>query len=108
MDARSNCLPLTTAMNLPMLKTGFQAFAERRDFAAGFFVGTPTAAKYVPLAEAGKVPVVGLFTGAEMLYSPLKHYVMNVRASYTDETREQVEKFPERVGDSQDWRDLPR
>jgi ABC-type branched-subunit amino acid transport system substrate-binding protein len=62
-------------------------------FAAGFFVGTPTAAKYVPLAEENKLPVVGLFTGAEMLYEPLKHYVINVRASYYDETREQVDSL---------------
>ncbi len=60
-------------------------------FAAGFFVGTPTAAKYVPMAEADKLPVVGLFTGAQLLYSPLKHWVINVRASYYDETREMIE-----------------
>ena len=60
-------------------------------FAAGFFVGTPTAAKYVPMAEEHKLPVVGLFTGAQLLYSPLKHWVINVRASYYDETREMVD-----------------
>jgi len=60
-------------------------------FAAGFFVGTPTAVKYLPLAEEHKVPVVGLFTGAQVLYSPLKHWVINVRASYYDETREMVD-----------------
>ncbi len=60
-------------------------------FAMGFFVGTPTAAKYVPMAEAAKVPVVGLFTGAQMLYEPFKHDIVNVRASYFDETREQVD-----------------
>ena len=31
-------------------------------FAGAFFVGTPTAAKYVPLAEANKMPIIGLFT----------------------------------------------
>ena len=62
-------------------------------FAMGMFVGTPTAAKYVPMAEAAKVPVVGLFTGAQILYEPLKHEVINVRASYFDETREQVESL---------------
>jgi ABC-type branched-subunit amino acid transport system substrate-binding protein len=71
----------------------FKRLQKEGIFSAGFFVGTPTAAKYVPLAEANKVPVIGLFTGAEMLYSPLKHYVMNVRASYYDETREQVENL---------------
>jgi ABC-type branched-subunit amino acid transport system substrate-binding protein len=71
----------------------FKRLMKENVFAAGFFVGTPTAARYVPMAEANKVPVVGLFTGAELLYSPLKHYVLNVRASYYDETREQVENL---------------
>ena len=71
----------------------FKRLMKENIFAAGFFVGTPTPAKYVPMAEANKVPVVGLFTGAEMLYSPLKHHVLNVRASYNDETREQVENL---------------
>jgi branched-chain amino acid transport system substrate-binding protein len=60
-------------------------------FAMGFFVGTPTAVKYAPLADANEVPLVGLFTGAQTLYTPLRKWVINVRASYSDETREQVE-----------------
>jgi branched-chain amino acid transport system substrate-binding protein len=60
-------------------------------FSAAFFVGTPTAAKYVPLAESERVPLVGLFTGAPFLTQPTKHYVFSVRASYNDETREQVD-----------------
>lgn len=62
-------------------------------FAMGFLVGTPTAKVYVPLAEEEKLPVVGLFTGAQMLYEPIKHYVINVRASYYDETREQIDRL---------------
>jgi len=60
-------------------------------FALAFFVGTPTAVKYLPLAEENKVPLVGLFTGAQTLYTPLRHWVINVRASYFDETREQID-----------------
>jgi branched-chain amino acid transport system substrate-binding protein len=60
-------------------------------FAMGFFVGTPTAVKYVPLAESNKIPLIGLFTGAQTLYTPLRHWVINVRASYADETQEQIE-----------------
>src|SRR5215472_7794869 len=71
----------------------FKRLQKEGIFSAGFFVGTPTAAKYVPLAEANKVPVIGLFTGAQLLYAPLKHYVLNVRASYYDETREQVDNL---------------
>ncbi len=71
----------------------FHRMTKEGVFALGFFVGTPTAAKYVPMAEQEKIPVVGLFTGAQMLYEPLKHYIINVRASYYDETREQVDKL---------------
>jgi branched-chain amino acid transport system substrate-binding protein len=71
----------------------FKRLLKEQVFAAGFFVGTPTAARYVPMAEENRLPVVGLFTGAQLLYAPLKHYVLNVRASYYDETREQVENL---------------
>jgi branched-chain amino acid transport system substrate-binding protein len=60
-------------------------------FAMGFFVGTPTALKYVPLAESNKIPLVGLFTGAQSLYTPLRHWVITVRAGYADETKEQID-----------------
>jgi ABC-type branched-subunit amino acid transport system substrate-binding protein len=64
---------------------------QEKPFALGFFVGTPTALRYVPLAEKSQIPMVGLFTGAQTLYAPLRHWVINVRASYFDETREQVD-----------------
>ncbi len=69
----------------------FNRLMEQKVFALGFFVGTPTAVKYIPMAESNKVPVVGLFTGAQTLYVPLRHWVVNVRASYFDETREQID-----------------
>ena len=68
----------------------FNRLLEQKVFALGFFVGTPTAVKYLPLAESNKIPLVGLFTGAQTLYVPLRHWVVNVRASYFDETREQM------------------
>jgi ABC-type branched-subunit amino acid transport system substrate-binding protein len=71
----------------------FKRMTKEGVFALGFFVGTPTAKIYVPMAEEEKIPVVGLFTGAQMLYEPLKHYIINVRASYFDETREQMDKL---------------
>jgi branched-chain amino acid transport system substrate-binding protein len=69
----------------------FDKLMAEKVFALGFFVGTPTAVKYLPLAEENKIPLVGLFTGAQILYEPLRHWVINVRASYYDETREQVD-----------------
>jgi branched-chain amino acid transport system substrate-binding protein len=68
----------------------FDHLMSEKVFALGFFVGTPTAVKYVPMADSAKIPLVGLFTGAQTLYVPLRHWIVNVRASYFDETREQV------------------
>jgi branched-chain amino acid transport system substrate-binding protein len=79
--------------NPDMAPACFKRMTKEGVFALGFFVGTPTAKVYVPLAQEEKIPVVGLFTGAQMLYEPLKHYVINVRASYYDETREQIDQL---------------
>jgi branched-chain amino acid transport system substrate-binding protein len=69
----------------------FDHLMSEKVFALGFFVGTPTAVKYVPMADSAKIPLVGLFTGAQTLYVPLRHWIVNVRASYFDETREQID-----------------
>jgi branched-chain amino acid transport system substrate-binding protein len=71
----------------------FKRMTKEAVFALGFFVGTPTAKVYVPLAQEEKIPVVGLFTGAQLLYEPLKDEIINVRAAYYDETRKQVDKL---------------
>jgi ABC-type branched-subunit amino acid transport system substrate-binding protein len=76
----------------------FDHLMSEKVFAFGFFVGTPTAVKYVPMAEGAKIPLVGLFTGAQTLYVPLHHWVVNVRASYFDETREQVDGLWKTLG----------
>ncbi len=67
-------------------------------FAMGFFVGTPTGLKYVPLAETNKIPLIGLFTGAQALYTPFRHWVVNVRAAYADETKEQIDGLWKTLG----------
>jgi branched-chain amino acid transport system substrate-binding protein len=69
----------------------FDKLQNDKVFALGFFVGTPTAVKYAPMAENSKIPLIGLFTGAQTLYTPMRHWVVNVRASYNDEAREQVD-----------------
>ena len=76
----------------------FDHLMSEKVFALGFFVGTPTAVKYVPMADTAKIPVVGLFTGAQTLYVPLRHWIVNVRASYFDETREQVDGLWKTLG----------
>ena len=67
-------------------------------FALGFFVGTPTGAKAAPMAEAHKVPIVGFFSGAELLRTPVRHYVINVRASYYNEAKAMVDNLVDVMG----------
>lgn len=52
-------------------------------------VGTPTSRAAVPLAEAHRVPYVGPQTGAAFLREN-NPYVVNLRASYAQETEEMV------------------
>jgi branched-chain amino acid transport system substrate-binding protein len=67
-------------------------------FAMGFFVGTPTGAKAAPMAEAHKIPIIGFFSGAELLRTPLRHYVVNVRASYYNEASTMVNNLVDVLG----------
>jgi ABC-type branched-subunit amino acid transport system substrate-binding protein len=69
----------------------FNRLASENIFAAAFFVGTPTAAKYVPMADSRGIPLIGLYTGAQLIYEPVRHHVFNVRASYFDEAKGQVD-----------------
>ena len=75
----------------------FNSLVEEGNFAGAFFVGTPTAAKYVLLSRARQVPIVGLFTGAQLLHEPFRPEVVSVRASYYDETRYLVTQMVEKA-----------
>jgi ABC-type branched-subunit amino acid transport system substrate-binding protein len=65
---------------------------EHRVFALLGYVGTPTGVQHLPVVTQAKVPLVGMFTGAEALRVPLNRYVFHVRASYYDETEAIVEQ----------------
>src|SRR5688572_18431950 len=56
------------------------------------YVGTPTGVAHLPVVTQSKVPLVGMFTGAEVLREPFNRYVFHVRASYYDETEKIVEQ----------------
>jgi branched-chain amino acid transport system substrate-binding protein len=56
-------------------------------------VGTPTSSATLPIAAEAGVPFIGAFTGAEFLRSPFKPNVVNVRASYFQETEAMVERL---------------
>ncbi|WP_167940947.1 ABC transporter substrate-binding protein [Desulfobaculum xiamenense] len=62
------------------------------------YVGTPTTVKIIPLVEEARVPLVGMFTGANALREPFRRYIINVRASYYQETEEAVRRFVEDLG----------
>jgi branched-chain amino acid transport system substrate-binding protein len=61
-------------------------------------VGTPTSAATQPIAAAAGVPFVGPFTGAEFLRNPHKPNVINIRASYVQETETMVEHLTKDLG----------
>ena len=61
-------------------------------------VGTPTSRSAVPIAGASGVPYVAPFTGAEFLRSPNYQHILNVRASYYQETAEMVERLMTDLG----------
>ena len=54
-------------------------------------VGTPTGLAALPVFTAAKVPMVGMFTGAQGLREPFNRYVFHVRSSYFDETERIVQ-----------------
>jgi ABC-type branched-subunit amino acid transport system substrate-binding protein len=63
---------------------------EDQVFALFSYVGTPTTLKIIPLVEEAKIPLLGMFTGANALREPLSRYIINVRASYYQETKAAV------------------
>ena len=62
-------------------------------FCLAGYVGTPTTKAALPILQEMKIPLVGAFTGAEVLRNPVSRYVLNVRASYDDETEALVERM---------------
>jgi ABC-type branched-subunit amino acid transport system substrate-binding protein len=73
---------------------------EDKVFAIVGAVGTPTAAATQPIATAAGAPFIGAFTGAEFLREPYKPLVMNIRASYFQETEAMVEHLTKDLGAS--------
>jgi branched-chain amino acid transport system substrate-binding protein len=68
-----------------------QIIQDDKVFALIGAVGTPTSKAGQPIATAAKVPFIGPFTGAEFLRNPYNHYVVNIRASYFQETEAWIE-----------------
>ncbi len=71
---------------------------EDKVFALVGAVGTPTSKAGQPIATAAKVPFIGPFTGAEFLRNPYNRYVVNVRASYFQETEAWIDHLTKDLG----------
>lgn len=67
-------------------------------FALFSYVGTPTTVKILPLVEDARIPLLGMFSGANALREPLNPYVINVRASYYQETEAAIRHLIEDLG----------
>jgi ABC-type branched-subunit amino acid transport system substrate-binding protein len=71
---------------------------EDKVFALIGSVGTPTSVAVQPIAAEAGVPFIGAFTGAEFLREPFKGNVVNLRASYFQETETMVEHLTADLG----------
>ena len=61
-------------------------------------VGTPTSRVAEPIASEAQVPYIGAFTGAALLRGEGQRHVVNLRASYNQETEEMVERLTGDLG----------
>jgi ABC-type branched-subunit amino acid transport system substrate-binding protein len=61
-------------------------------------VGTPTSAAAHPIAAREGLPFIGPFTGAELLRNPYQAHIVNVRASYFQETEVMIERLTRDLG----------
>lgn len=71
---------------------------EDQVFALFNYVGTPTTVKILPLVEQAHIPLVGMFTGARVLREPFNPLLVNVRASYYQETAAAVRHLVQDLG----------
>jgi len=67
-------------------------------FALFCYVGTPTTVRILPLVEEAHIPLLGMFTGANALRDPFNRWLINVRASYYQETKIAVQHLVSDLG----------
>jgi ABC-type branched-subunit amino acid transport system substrate-binding protein len=75
-----------------------QLINDKQVFALIGPVGTPTSAAVLPMITEKQVPYIGAFTGAEVLRNPYNKWVVNIRASYFQETEAMVEHLTKDLG----------
>jgi branched-chain amino acid transport system substrate-binding protein len=80
------------------LKNTQKLIKDDKVFSLFCYVGTPTGVKALPAIKEGKIPIVGMFTGANAFRDPVTREVFNIRSSYFDETDGIVRRFWEDLG----------
>ena len=78
--------------------TNTKQLIEDRVFALIGAVGTPTSRSATPVAAEEGIPYVAPFTGAAFLRDPEWQNIVNLRASYNQETEEMVERLTKDLG----------
>ena len=68
------------------IENSIKLIKEDKVFILFDYVGTPTAKVVINTLNIEKIPLIGVFTGAEFLRNPLQPYIINIRASYFMET----------------------
>ena len=76
----------------------YELIEENEVFALIGAVGTPTSRSAVPIASEAHVPYVAPFTGAAFLRESTLRNVVNLRASYNQETEEMVARLTQDLG----------
>ncbi|MDE0023345.1 MAG: ABC transporter substrate-binding protein [Spirochaetaceae bacterium] len=76
----------------------FRLIEQEQVFALIGAVGTPTSRSATPVAAEAGVPYIAPFTGAEFLRDSAWDNVLNLRASYYQETEEMVARLTEDLG----------
>lgn len=67
-------------------------------FALFCYVGTPTTVKILPMITEARIPLLGMFTGANALREPFNPYLINIRPSYYRETESAVRHLVQDLG----------
>ena len=78
--------------------TNTKQLIDDRVFALIGAVGTPTSRSATPVAAEEGIPYVAPFTGAAFLRDPEWRNIVNLRASYNQETEEMVERLTQDLG----------
>ncbi len=68
-----------------------QLIVDKKVFLLFCYVGTPTTVKVIPLVNEARIPLLGMLTGATRLRRPFNPWLINVRASYYQETQAAVD-----------------